>query len=136
VPEHLGEQRWPHHPEIGLPTGRWIGQTFRTLYLVQQQSENSRKRILFGVHNLGQRKVAYWSLDTPIAAYALADSLALAPEAVASAAGIRTRLNPFSLQEMDLLLRCGYAGADASLRKYGFAFNKPEASFDCLATLL
>lgn len=45
-------------PEIGSPTGRWIGQFFRTLALVQQQAENSRKRILFGMNNLNQRKVA------------------------------------------------------------------------------
>ena len=55
-------------PEIGSPTGRWGGQIFRTLSLVSQQAENSRKRILFGVNNLGQRKVAYWSIDTPVGA--------------------------------------------------------------------
>ena len=32
-------------PEVGSPTGRWGGQLFRTLALVQQQAENSRKRI-------------------------------------------------------------------------------------------
>ncbi|HTG02854.1 MAG TPA: hypothetical protein VK635_02150 [Bradyrhizobium sp.] len=55
-------------PEIGRPTGRWVGQMFRTLNILQQQSENSRKRILLGMNNLGQRKVAYWSIDTPLSA--------------------------------------------------------------------
>jgi len=31
-------------PELGSPTGRWVGQIFRTLALAQQQSENARKR--------------------------------------------------------------------------------------------
>lgn len=47
---------------------------YTELNLVQQQAENSRKRILFGVHNLGQRKVAFWSIDTPIGAYGLSDA--------------------------------------------------------------
>lgn len=119
-------------PEIGNPTGRWIGQVFRTLNLIQQQSENSRRRILFGMNNLGQRRVAYWGIDTPIPAYGLADSLVVTNEETAKAARMRTRLNPFSDDEVILLLRCGYAGADSSLRKYGFAENSPAAAFEGL----
>ena len=63
---------------------------FRTLGLVQQQAENSRKRILLGMHNLGQRKVAYWSIDTPVASYGLADALPMAQDAAATAASMRT----------------------------------------------
>jgi len=119
-------------PEIGRPSGRWVGQVFRTLNILQQQSENSRKRILFGVNNLGQREVAYWSIDTPLSAYGLSDALALSDDEVSAAARMRTRLNTFSAQEMELLTRCGYANADASLRKYGFAVNDPAASFEGL----
>jgi len=119
-------------PEIGQPTGRWIGQLFRTLNLIQQQSENSRTRILLGMNNLGQRKVAYWSIGTPIASYALGDALPLANEDVVRAATMRTRLNRFTAEEITFLLRCGYTSADASLRKYGFASNDPAASFEGL----
>lgn len=115
-------------PEIGRPTGRWVGQLFRTLNLIQQQSESSRTRILFGMSNLGQRKVAYWNLDTPMSAYGLVDSLSLPAALTSKAAGIRTRLNPFSRDEIELLVHCGYAGADAALRKYGFATNEPVAA--------
>jgi len=45
-------------PDIGQPTGRWVGQTFRTLSIIQQQAENSRRRILFGMANAGHRRVA------------------------------------------------------------------------------
>jgi NTE family protein len=119
-------------PDVGSPTGRWIGQIFRTLGLVQQQAENSRKRILFGMHNLGQRKVAYWSIDTPVSSYGLADPLPMESDAAATAATMRTRLNPFSRVEINLLLRAGYAGADTSLRKQTLATNTPAASFDSL----
>ncbi len=83
-------------PELGSPTGRWIGQTLRTLNLVQQQAENSRRRILFGMSNLDQRKVAYWSIETPIEAYGVCDAVVIAASAVAEAAMMRTRLNAFS----------------------------------------
>jgi NTE family protein len=119
-------------PEIGSPTGQLVGQLFRTLYLVQQQAENSRKRILFGMNNLGQRKVAFWSIDTPISSFGVADALSLSPEATAAAANMRTRLNPFSGLEIALLLKAGYAGADASLRARGLAKNSPAADFGWL----
>ena len=68
------------------------------------------------MHNLGQRKVAFWSIDTPIVAYGIQYAGHTLPEAVAQAANMRTRLNPFTPAEIDLLLKAGYAGADASLR--------------------
>ncbi|MBN8913181.1 MAG: patatin-like phospholipase family protein [Rhizobiales bacterium] len=114
-------------PELGSPTGRWIGQTLRTLNLVQQQAENSRRRILFGMSNLGQREVAYWSINTSIDAYGTPDPLAVPSDAVRRAATIRTRLNKFSPAETDLLLAVGYAGADAALRSRGLAPNMPPA---------
>lgn len=106
-------------PQIGSPTGRWIGQAYRTLAVIHQQAENSRKRILFGVNNLKQRQVAFWSIDTPIEAYGLRDALSISAVDCLKAAGIRTRLNVFSQDEIDLLLDVGYAGADASVRARG-----------------
>lgn len=111
-------------PEIGNPAGHWIGQAFRTLGLVQQQAENSRRRLLFSMANTGQRRVVYWSVDTPITAYGLADPPPVPDVDCARAAVIRTRLNPFSPDEIDLLLRVGYAGADAALR----ARSSPSAT--------
>lgn len=119
-------------PEVGRPTGRWIGQMFRTLSLIQQQAEHSRRRILFGMANRGQRQVAYWSIDAAPAYYAVPDALPLSADEAVAAASLRTRLNPFSDDEQRLLLKAGYAGADASLRARGLAQNQPAASFDFL----
>jgi NTE family protein len=116
-------------PEIGSPTGRWGGQVFRTLALVQQQAENSRKRILFGLHNAGQRRVSYWGIDTPIADYGIADALAIPAADTVRTATMRTRLNAFSAEEINLLLKAGYAGCDASLRARGIGPSEPMASF-------
>lgn len=119
-------------PEVGRPTGRWIGQMFRTLALIQQQAEHSRRRILFGMANRGDRQVAYWSIDTASPLYALPDALPLSTEDAAAAASLRTRLNPFSQDEQRLLLKAGYAGADCALRARGLAQNEPAASFGFL----
>lgn len=119
-------------PEVDHPTGRWIGQTFRTLGLIQQQAEHSRRRILFGMANRGQRQVAYWSIDTPPIHYTVSASLPLSVEEVAAAAALRTRLNRFTDDEQRLLLKSGYAGADAALRARGLAQNQPTASFGFL----
>jgi NTE family protein len=119
-------------PELGSPTGRWVGQIFRTLALVQQQSENSRKRLLFGAHNAGQRKVAYWSIETPIVEYGVADALVVSDNETSRAATMRTRLSTFATDEIELLLKAGYAGCDASLRARQLAVNNPKASFSKL----
>ena len=122
-------------PEIGTPTGRWAGQIFRALNLLQQQAENTRKRILFGIHNLKQRDVAFWSIDTPIVAYGVSDPVFLVPEVTAEAARMRTRLNRFTRSEIMSLLQAGYAGADASLRSRGMADNKPTANVSNLSKM-
>lgn len=106
-------------PEVGHPTGRWIGQLFRTLGLIQQQAENSRRRLLFGVANLGQRRVAYWDILTAPSQYGIEHPLHLTKEEAVAAASMRTRLNHFSSEECRLLLRAGYAGADAAMRTRG-----------------
>jgi NTE family protein len=102
------------------------------LNLVSQQAENSRKRILFGVNNLGQRNVAYWSIDTPISNYGIEETPTITSEETAVAATMRTRLNAFTAQEIDLLLKAGYAGATASLRARGMGALTVSASFDAL----
>lgn len=105
-------------PEVGKPTSQWLGQAFRTLSLIQQQAENSRRRLLFALSNAGQRQVAYWSIDTPISSYGFDHAPSVSDADCIRAANIRTRLNPFSEDEIQLLLAVGYAGADLSLRRH------------------
>lgn len=119
-------------PDIGSPTGRWIGQIFRTLSLVQQQAEYSRTRILLGMHNLKHRHVALWSISTPVAAYGVEDALHIDPSETVIAATMRTRLNRFSATEINMLLKAGYAGADASLRARQIVALDAPPSFDGL----
>lgn len=105
-------------PDIGNPT--WYGQPYRVMNIVMQQAENSRRRILFGMSNMGQRDVVYWSIDTPTAAYggpAANDDL---PEHTQRAAAVPTRLCKFSDDDIALLLHVGYQNAGASLSARNF----------------
>jgi hypothetical protein len=52
---------------------------------------NSSKSILFGVNNLDQHKMAFWSIDTPISAHAVPDTMPLAADCTARAANMRIR---------------------------------------------
>ena len=122
-------------PELGRPTGRWIGQLFRTFSIIHQQGENTRKRMLFGMHNTKQRNVAFWSIDTPITHYGLSDVICIPPETTFEVAEMRTRLNHFTPSEIKLLLESGYAGADASLRSRRLATNKPIADVSIFKNL-
>ena len=60
------------------------------------------------------------------------DGEGMTPDEASAAANMRTRLNPFTPAEIALLLRAGYAGADASLRARGLAVNDPAARFESL----
>jgi hypothetical protein len=52
---------------------------------------NSSKSILFGVNNLDQHKMAFWSIYTPISAHAVPDTMPFAADCTARAANMRIR---------------------------------------------
>lgn len=101
-------------PQIGSHKGRWVGQVFRVIGLIQLQADSSRRRILFGMSNLGQRDVAYWSTDEAPSRYGT-PVFDLTAEEVHAVSSMRVRLSPFTDNEIELLLRAGHAGAAASL---------------------
>ncbi len=49
-------------PAVGAPKRFWPLQTLRAFGDFPAAAENSRKRLLFGVHNHKQRNVAFWSI--------------------------------------------------------------------------
>jgi NTE family protein len=75
------------------------------------------------------------SVDTPISGYGLVDTLLMDVESTTMAAKMRTRLNTFSHDEINLLLRSGYARADAPIRAHKLLDNSPIADFTRLPIL-
>lgn len=76
---------------------------------------------LFGLSNLGHGRVAFWSIDTPIAALSPRDALGFTAGETRRAATMQTRLTPIHIRERfvccsELGKRCGRVGAGASDR--------------------
>jgi NTE family protein len=95
-----------------------LQQAMRALKIATDQSRGLRKRALIDDFKRGDRTGTYWGIDTGIANYALADSLACETARVRALAALRTRLNPFSDQEQGELINWGYALTDAAIRKH------------------
>jgi len=105
-------------PEIGSPTGRWLGQAYRTLNIIHGQAENSRRRLLFAMANAGQRRVAYWSIDTSPCSFGLARDTGVSAEDAQRAAKIPTRLTFLARAQIELLIRTGHAAASAAIERH------------------
>jgi NTE family protein len=96
----------------------WIKQTLRALDVATDQSRALRKRALIADFQQKVRAGTYWGIDTNISNYLLPDALACKASVVEPLAQIRTRLNPFTDTEQELLINWGYALSDAAVRKY------------------
>jgi NTE family protein len=96
----------------------WIKQTLRALDVATDQARALRKRALIDDFQRGVRSGTYWGIATDIANYHLANALPCAQGIVRPLAAMRTRLNPFTDQEQDLLINWGYALCDAAVRTH------------------
>ena len=105
-------------PQIGKPTGKWVGQLHRVIGVLQAQGENIRERVLIDLFKNKHRSGAYWSIDTPMSSYPVDNVVPISGEEVRRSAGTRTRLNRFTKEEQQLLVKHGYALADAAIRAY------------------
>ena len=100
------------------PGNDWVRQPMRALDIATDQSRGLRKRWIIDRFEKGERKGAYWGIDTRIGDYGLGDALPAHDQIVEPLARIRTRLDPFSDSHRGLLINWGYAVADAALRTY------------------
>jgi NTE family protein len=111
-------------PQIGKPTGKWVGQLHRVIGVLHSQGENIRERVLIDLFKNKHRSGAYWSIDTPIGAFSVDNVVSISDREARRSAETRTRLNRFTKDEQELLVKHGYALADAAIR----AYYKPDAS--------
>jgi NTE family protein len=104
----------------------------RTLDITMDQVQGLRLREILRGYEGGERKGAYWGINTDIDAYTRASAkrtpppltppaLSVSQQAREELAGTRTRLNEFSPQEQNRLINWGYAVCDAAMRCYGGA---------------
>ncbi len=98
------------------PASHRFEQVLRVLDIATDQARGMRKRLLVDLFKRGERKGAYWGIDTDPAGYPLADAMPCPPATRQRLAAMRTRLNAFSAQEQGELINWGYAICDAALR--------------------
>ncbi|RQH12693.1 patatin-like phospholipase family protein [Bradyrhizobium sp. RP6] len=102
----------------GLPSPRsnWLSQAVRTTNIALQQGINMRRRMLRGLHASGARNVVYWGINDPVAAYNVGNPLDFTKADSDIAAAAPTRLTRYPTDTQKLIVRAGYAHADAALR--------------------
>jgi len=84
-----------------------------------QQGINMRVRVLRGLKANGQRRVSYWGIGEPVDNYGAGNPPGFSAEATKQAAVVPTRLTRFSDGVQNLVMKAGYAHADAALRTSG-----------------
>ena len=102
---------------IEAPHTDWFNQLRRIVDIMMDQEEALRQRILIYAYEAALRRGAIWGLGVRISD-AVARPALLSPEEDAEANGMRTRLNVFTTDEQNLLLKAGYAHADEAIRNW------------------
>jgi NTE family protein len=102
----------------GNPRHNWVHHLIRSLYIIDSQVRNLRKRQLLDAFKLNLRHGAYWSIRTNIDSYNLYDAFDCPFEKTTQLASIATRLKRLSPIIQERLINWGYAVCDTAMRKY------------------
>lgn len=101
------------------PKKDWFRHTARTLFIIDNQVRNLRRRQLVESYKLKIRRGAYWSIGADLNKdYNLKGMLPCPFEKTDSLANVATRLKRLDWATQEKLINWGYAVADAALRQY------------------
>jgi NTE family protein len=103
-------------PPAPTPRTGWLSQAMRSMNIGLQQGINMRRRVLLGLQLTGEREVAYWGIAEPVESYGRTNRLRFSAADTRRAATVPTRLTKYPAEIRGLILRAGYAHADASLQ--------------------
>ena len=128
-----GGRAMPSNP---LPKSNWFSQALRVSDIALQQGIFLRQRVLRGLDRKGDRKVTSWGIGEGVASYGVDNSLGFTEADSKLAASVKTRLKRFPHPVQQIVMRAGYAHADAALRKSGLGSMLGEPTFDGLPNLI
>lgn len=103
-------------PGLPSPRSNWLSQAVRTTNIALQQGINMRRRTLRGLHGSCARNVVYWGINDSVDTYKVGNPLDFAKVDSDIAAAVPTRLTRYPAGIQRLVMRAGYAHADAALR--------------------
>ncbi|HEV2898624.1 MAG TPA: patatin-like phospholipase family protein [Pseudaminobacter sp.] len=123
-------------PAVPRPWANWLSVSKRATNLALQQGINMRIRVLYGLDRIGQRKLVHWGIGLGVDSYKGGNPLSFSRGATQTAAQVPTRLTRLPAEMRNLIMKAGYAHADAALRASGLLGRDfPAASFDGLPLL-
>jgi len=96
----------------------WLAQSWRTLFLIDNQVRTLRKRQLIQSFEEGTRRGTYWGIGSHVVDYGLEDHLEFPRKRAAELARIPTRLKSLSPCIRASLVNWGYAICDTALRRH------------------
>jgi NTE family protein len=102
---------------VEAPHVDWFNQLRRIIDIMMDQEEALRLRILIYTYGAGIRHGAVWGLGVRVSQM-VARPASLSPAEEAEADEMRTRLNVFTSDEQNLLMKAGYAHADEAIRAW------------------
>jgi NTE family protein len=105
-------------PPESRPARNWIGQSYRTLSLIDRQVRSLRKRQVIDAYRNNVREGAYWGINTDISDYGLPDALPCPFDKTRELAAVPTRLTKLPDVVQERLVNWGYAACDAALRRH------------------
>jgi len=100
------------------PWHLWPLQMYRVINVIMNQVDNERERMLMALAHVGQRKVAYWTIQTDPKKFKTPTPLKLSPDDMDRSAKISTRLCKLSADDCCLLLKHAYLLSDLAIRRF------------------
>ena len=106
----------------------WLSQSWRTLFLIDNQVRSLRKRQLIQSYVDGLRTGTYWGVASHTEDYHLDDPLEFPTDEASRLAALPTRLKSVDSRTQASLINWGYAMCDTALRRhYRQDLDKPAA---------
>ena len=103
-------------PPSPKPRSRWLSQAIARTDIALQQGINMRRRVLFGLERTGERQTVYWGIGSRWTRIRWTIPSGFGADESQQAAEVPTRLTRYSSATRMLIMRAGYAHADAALR--------------------
>jgi NTE family protein len=112
---------------LSRTSGFWLRQLIRALAIHADRSRSLRRHAAVESFRAGEKAGTLWRTDADLASYPAATAFAVHQTWPRYLAGIRTRLDKFSIAERCLLVNWGYVVADVALRSHVVSSRPPTA---------
>jgi len=114
------------HP-IGHASGFWLRQVLRTMAIHADRSRSLRRHAAVEAFRSGEKAGTLWRTDADLRSFPVQPAFSVDPSWPRRLAGIRTRMDRFSIVERCLLVNWGYLVADVALRSHVVRSRPPGA---------